>query len=63
MHVLPDGALSVRAEARTTRGSAAAESVYARTSSSRDALLADSRARNGGVADVLRRQREAGLSV
>ncbi|KAF6252276.1 hypothetical protein COO60DRAFT_1554152 [Scenedesmus sp. NREL 46B-D3] len=56
--LLPDGCLAVAAETRVGPQQAKAVTVYRRSAGSRDALLADSRRRNGSMADVLRKQQD-----
>jgi hypothetical protein len=61
--LLPDGCLAVTAETRVGSRQARAVTVYRRSAGSREALLADSRRRNGSVANVLRKQQDQGLSM
>jgi sugar (pentulose or hexulose) kinase len=59
--LLPDGCLAVTAETRVGAKQASSVTVYRRSAGSREALLADSRRRNGSVADVLCKQQDQGL--
>lgn len=61
--LLPDGSLCVHAEAHVGQQQAAADSIYTRSKGSRDALLSESRRRNGSFNDVLQRQQQQGLGL